>query len=60
MEISMIKNDQELKVMTKRLNAFLDAHAEDLEHLSPQDEEEMELMCLVSRRMRINATHCRK
>ncbi len=47
MEISMIKNDQELKVMTKRLNAFLDAHAEDLEHLSPQDEEEMELMCLV-------------
>lgn len=47
MEISMIKNDQELKAMTKRLNAFLDAHAEDLEHLSPQDEEEMELMCLV-------------
>ena len=47
MEISMIKNDQELQVMTKRLNAFLDAHAEDLEHLSPQDEEEMELMCLV-------------
>ena len=47
MEISMIKNDQELKVMTKRLNAFLHAHAEDLEHLSPQDEEEMELMCLV-------------
>ena len=47
MEISMIKNDQELKVMTKRLNAFLDAHAEDLEHVSPQDEEEMELMCLV-------------
>ncbi len=43
----MIKNDQELKAMTKRLNAFLDAHAEDLEHLSPQDEEEMELMCLV-------------
>lgn len=47
MEISMIKNDQELKAMTKRLNAFLDAHAEDLEHLSPQDEEKMELMCLV-------------
>ena len=47
MEISMIKNDRELKAMTKRLNAFLDAHAEDLEHLSPQDEEKMELMCLV-------------
>lgn len=47
MEISMIKNDRELKTMTKRLNAFLDAHTEDLEHLSPQDEEEMELMCLV-------------
>ena len=47
MEISIIKNDRELKAMSKRLNAFLDAHAEDLEHLNPEDAEKMELMCLV-------------
>lgn len=47
MEISMIKNDDEMRAMTARINAFLEAHADELDNLTPEDAEELELMSLV-------------
>jgi toxin-antitoxin system, antitoxin component, xre family len=47
MEINIITNDEELQVMSDRLNAFLDRHRDDIDHLSKQDAEELELMSLV-------------
>ncbi len=47
MEISIITNEDELRAMTERLNAFLTAHATELDNLSPKDSEELELLSLV-------------
>ena len=47
MEINTIKNDDELRAMVARVNAFLEAHADELENLNPEDAEELELMSLV-------------
>ena len=47
MEISTIKNDDEMRAMTARINAFLEAHADELDNLKPEDAEELELMSLV-------------
>ncbi len=47
MEISTIKNDDEMRAMTARINAFLEAHADELDNLTPEDAEELELMSLV-------------
>ena len=47
MEISTIKNDDELRAMVARANAFLEAHADELDNLNPEDAEELELMSLV-------------
>lgn len=47
MEISTIKNDDEMRAMTVRINAFLEAHADELDNLTPEDAEELELMSLV-------------
>ena len=47
MEIRTIKNDEEMREMGARIDAFLDAHAEELDHLSPEDAEELELMSMV-------------
>ncbi len=47
MEISTIKNENEYKAMCDRLDAFLDAHAEELNSLSEQDAEELKLISLV-------------
>jgi HTH-type transcriptional regulator/antitoxin HigA len=46
-EISTIKNDDEMRAMTARINAFLEAHADELDNLTPEDAEELELMSLV-------------
>ncbi|WP_294436269.1 hypothetical protein [uncultured Victivallis sp.] len=47
MEINTIKNDDELRAMVARVNAFLEAHADELDNLNPEDAEELELMSLV-------------
>ena len=47
MEISTIKNDDELRAMVARVNTFLEAHADELDNLNPEDAEELELMSLV-------------
>ncbi len=47
MEINIITNDDELRAMTARLNAFLAAHADELDRLNKQDAEELELLSLV-------------
>lgn len=47
MEINTIKNDDELRAMVARVNAFLEAHADELDNLKPEDAEELELMSLV-------------
>ncbi len=47
MEIRTIKNDDEMRQMGARIDAFLDAHAGELENLSPEDAEELELMSMV-------------
>lgn len=47
MEIRIIKNDDELREMSHRVNAFLEAHADELDNLKPEDAEELELMTLV-------------
>lgn len=47
MEIRMIKNDEEMRAMSERINAFLAVHADELNDLKPEDAEELELMSLV-------------
>ncbi len=47
MEIKTIKNDDEMRQMSARIDAFLDAHADELDDLSPEDAEELELMSMV-------------
>lgn len=47
MEISIIRNEEEYRAMCKRLDAFLDAHAEDLNDLKPEAAEELKLLSLV-------------
>ncbi len=47
MEINTIKNDDELRAMVARVNTFLEAHADELDNLKPEDAEELELMSLV-------------
>lgn len=47
MEINTIKNDDELRAMVARVNAFLEAHADELDNLNPEDAEGLELMSLV-------------
>ena len=36
-----------MRAMTARINAFLEAHADELDNLTPEDAEELELMSLV-------------
>ena len=48
MEIRTIKNDDEMRQMGARIDAFLDAHADELDNLKPEDAEELELMSMVS------------
>lgn len=47
MEIRTIKNDEKMRAMSKKIDAFLADHAEDLDHLSPEAAEELELMSMV-------------
>lgn len=47
MEINTIKNDDELRAMVARVNTFLEAHADELDNLKPEDAEALELMSLV-------------
>ncbi len=47
MEIRTIKNDDEMRQMSARIDAFLDAHADELDNLKPEDAEELELMSMV-------------
>ncbi len=47
MEIRTIKNDDEMRQMSARIDAFLAAHADELDHLKPEDAEELELMSMV-------------
>jgi putative transcription regulator with HTH domain len=47
MEIRTIKNDDEMRQMGARIDAFLDAHADELDNLKPEDAEELELMSMV-------------
>lgn len=47
MEISIIKNDEEYRAMCRRLDEFLDSHADELNNLNDKDEEELKLISLV-------------
>lgn len=47
MEIRTIKNDEEMRQLGARIDAFLDAHADELDNLKPEDAEELELMSMV-------------
>ena len=47
MEINIIRTEEEYREMSRRLDAFLDAHAEDLNALTGEAEEELKLMSLV-------------
>ncbi len=47
MEIRTIKNDEEMREMAAKIDAFLDAHADELDNLKPEDAEELELMSMV-------------
>ena len=37
METRMIKNDEEMRAMSERINAFLAVHADELNDLKPED-----------------------
>lgn len=47
MEINIIKGEAEYRAMCRRLDAFFEAHADDLNELSPEAAEELKLLTLV-------------
>ena len=47
MEISVINTKREYHAACKRLDAFLEAHAEELDHLPPEADKEFRLLSLV-------------
>lgn len=47
MEISIIKTEAEYREQCRRLDDFLDQHADELNHLKPEDLDEYKLLSLV-------------
>lgn len=49
MDIKIIKNDEEMYEMSNRINKFLADHANELDNLAPELQDELDLMSLVLR-----------
>lgn len=47
MEISIIRTEEEYRTMCRRLDDFLDSHAEELNNLNSAEAEELKLISLV-------------
>ena len=49
MDVKIIKNDEEMYAMINKINKFLADHADELDNLAPELQDELDLMSLVLR-----------